>query len=187
MHLVSSRPTRGAGERGNLALGDLHDHGPDGVIGLGGAAWPTRRSRGRSQVGGTRGRGALGPEIIEASVSRAGGPDSPIVLIPTAAEKDPVDVPGRGDAFAKEFGVTHVTVLHTRDRAEADTEAFVAPLKTARGVWFGGGRQWRLVDAYRGTRTQRELEAVLAPGGGVGGASGRGTHPGSSPRPGGRA
>src|SRR5262245_30206624 len=108
------------------------------------------------------GGGALRPEIIEAFVSLAGGPDSPIVLIPTAAENDPVDVPGRGDAFAKEFGLTHVTVLHTRDRAQADSESFVAPLKTARGVWFSGGRQWRLVDAYMGTRTQRELEAVLA-------------------------
>ena len=61
-------------------------------------------------------------------------------------------------------------MLHTRDRAEADTEAFVAPLKTARGVWFGGGRQWRLVDAYMGTRTQREIEAVLARGGVIGGS-----------------
>ena len=74
-----------------------------------------------------------------------------------------------------------MTVLHTRDRAEADTEAFVAPLKTARGVWFGGGRQWRLVDAYMGTRTQREIEAVLARGGVIGGSVGRGDHPGLVP------
>ena len=73
----------------------------------------------------------------------------------------------------------HVTVLHTRDRAEADTETFVAPLKTARGVWFGGGRQWRLVDAYLGTRTQRELEAVLARDGVIGGSSSGATIQGS--------
>ena len=73
----------------------------------------------------------------------------------------------------------NVTVLHTRDRAEADTEAFVAPLKTARGVWFGGGRQWRLVDAYMGTRTQREIEAVLARGGVIGGSSAGATIQGS--------
>ena len=73
----------------------------------------------------------------------------------------------------------NVTVLHTRDRAEADTEAFVAPLKTARGVWFGGGRQWRLVDAYMGTRTQREIEAVLARGGVIGGWSAGATIQGS--------
>ena len=75
--------------------------------------------------------------------------------------------------------MSNVTVLHTRDRAVADTEAFVAPLKTARGVWFGGGRQWRLVDAYMGTRTQREIEGVLARGGVVGGSSAGATIQGS--------
>ena len=83
------------------------------------------------------------------------------------------------ETFIRRFGVKNVTVLHTRDRAEADTEAFVAPLKTARGVWFGGGRQWRLVDAYMGTRTQREIEAVLARGGVIGGGSAGATIQGS--------
>jgi cyanophycinase len=38
-------------------------------------------------------------------------------------------------------------------------------------VWLTGGRQWRLVDAYLGTRTQREIIALLARGGVVGGSS----------------
>ena len=79
-------------------------------------------------------------------------------MIPTASETDPVDVKRHQQTFTRRFGVKNVTVLHTRDRAEADKEEFVAPLKTARGVWFSGGRQWRLVDAYMGTRTQREIE-----------------------------
>ncbi len=70
-------------------------------------------------------------------------------------------------------------MLHTRDRAEADREEFVAPLKTARGVWFSGGRQWRLVDAYMGTRTQREIESVLSRGGVIGGSSAGATIQGS--------
>ena len=119
------------------------------------------------------------PAAVGTFVTLAGGPDSEFVLIPTAAESDPVDVKARKESFVNEFDVTHVTVLHTRDRAEADTEAFVAPLKTARGVWFGGGRQWRLVDAYMGTRTQREIEAVLARGGVVGGSSAGATIQGS--------
>src|SRR5262249_58119965 len=73
----------------------------------------------------------------------------------------------------------NVTVRHTRDKAEADTEAFVAPLKTARGVWYDGGRQWRLVDSYFNTRTQRAIEAVLARGGVIGGSSARATIQGS--------
>src|SRR5262249_32742833 len=47
----------------------------------------------------------------------------------------------------------------------------VAPLKAATAVWFVGGRQWRLVDAYAGTRTEREIRAVLERGGLIAGSS----------------
>ena len=125
--------------------------------------------------------GGQNPAAVRAFVTLAGGPDAEIVLIPTATESEPDtdDLERRSEAFERAFGVSHVTVLHTRDRAEADTEAFVAPLKTARGVWFGGGRQWRLVDSYMGTRTQREIEGVLARGGVVGGSSAGATIQGS--------
>jgi cyanophycinase len=123
--------------------------------------------------------GAESPATIKAFVALAGGPDSHFVLIPTATGADHLDEAEQAQAFARRFGVKHVTVLHTRDRAIADSEAFVAPLKAARGVWIGGGRQWRLVDAYMGTRTQRELEAVLARGGVIGGGSAGATIQGS--------
>ena len=115
----------------------------------------------------------------EKFVSLAGGSASEFVLIPTAMEDDGFDEKDAEETFKRRFRVKRVTVLHTRDREKADTEAFVAPLKTARGVWFGGGRQWRLVDAYMGTRTQRELEAVLARGGVLGGGSAGATIQGS--------
>jgi len=124
------------------------------------------------------GGGQLGP-IVKRFVDLAGGPDSHFVLIPTATETELVDTKREAQRFVEQFGVKNVTVLHTRDRALADTEAFVAPLMTARGVWFGGGRQWRLVDSYLGTRTQRELEAVLARGGVIGGSSAGATIQGS--------
>jgi aminobenzoyl-glutamate utilization protein B len=123
--------------------------------------------------------GGQNPAAVRAFVTLAGGPDAEIVMIPTANEVEPEDLERVGKSFARSFGVTNVTVLHTRDRAKADTEAFVAPLKTARGVWFGGGRQWRLVDAYMGTRTQHEIEGVLARGGVVGGSSAGATIQGS--------
>jgi cyanophycinase len=118
-------------------------------------------------------------ETIKRFVALAGGPESPIVLIPTASESEHIDLTEAGKTFMRRFGVKRVTVLHTRDKAEADREDFVAPLKEARGVWFGGGRQWRLVDAYLGTRTQREIESVLARGGVVGGSSAGATIQGS--------
>jgi cyanophycinase len=112
-------------------------------------------------------------------VALAGGADAEVVLIPTATEAEQFDARAAGEKFAREFGLKRVTVLHTRDRAEADSEAFVAPLKTARAVWYTGGRQWRLVDSYRATRTQREIEAVLARGGVIGGTSAGATIQGS--------
>ena len=72
-----------------------------------------------------------------------------------------------------------MTLLHTRDRKRADSEEFVRPLREAQAVWFGGGRQWRLVDAYLDTRTQREIEAVLSRGGVIGGSSAGATIQGS--------
>src|SRR5207249_10107540 len=68
-------------------------------------------------------------------------------------------------------GVKNLTILHTTDRKVADSKKFVEPLRKARGVWFGGGRQWRLVDSYLNTRTLRELRAVLDRGGVIGGSS----------------
>ena len=93
------------------------------------------------------------------------------MVIPTATEAETFDARAVVERFARDFQLKKVSVLHTRDRAEADTEAFAAPLKTAKAVWFTGGRQWRLVDSYLGTRTEREIEAVLARGGVIGGTS----------------
>jgi cyanophycinase len=99
----------------------------------------------------------------------AGGPSAPIVVIPTANEA--VEGEDRVVQMLREIGATDVVQLHTRDRAEANREDFVAPLRRARAVWLEGGRQWRLVDAYLNTLTHRELTAVLARGGVVGGTS----------------
>jgi len=68
-------------------------------------------------------------------------------------------------------GVEQLEVLHTRSSAVADLAAFAAPLKEATGVWFSGGRQFRLVDVYLQTETHRELRAVLERGGIIGGNS----------------
>ena len=68
-------------------------------------------------------------------------------------------------------GVQNISILHTRNRDEADTEAFANAIRNATGVWISGGRQWRLVDSYLGTRTERELFALLERGGVIGGTS----------------
>ncbi|HJS99609.1 MAG TPA: cyanophycinase [Terriglobales bacterium] len=112
-------------------------------------------------------------------VELAGGPDANFVFIPTAASDSMIDVAHDGEKFAKRFGVKHVIVLHTRDRNIANSEKFADILRNASGVWFEGGRQWRLADAYLGTRVEHEIKALLARGGVVGGSSAGATIQGS--------
>ena len=111
------------------------------------------------------------PAIVKRFIDLAGGPDAPIVIIPTAGDDDEYDNYWSGLKQWRENGAKNLTVIHTRDKKVADTEAFVKPIKTARGVFFAGGRQWRLADAYLNTLTQKEVQGVLNRGGVVGGSS----------------
>ena len=111
------------------------------------------------------------PAIVERFVQLAGGPEAPIVVIPTAGGGDAYDRYYPGLRAFREAGATDLTVLHTTDREVADDPAFSAPLRQARGVWFPGGRQWRLADAYLDTLVHEEIAGVLRRGGVVGGSS----------------
>lgn len=115
------------------------------------------------------GGGKIPKEISDKFIALAGGAEANIVYIPTAAEDK--DISKIYDDHPSLFGIKNLAVLHTRDRKEADTEAFAAPIRKASGVWFGGGRQWRLVDSYLNTRTHKELLKLLARGGVIGGTS----------------
>jgi cyanophycinase len=117
------------------------------------------------------GGGRLGPEIMNRFIDLAGGRDAHIVIMPGAGEQDSFPDSWSGYDVFREAGVRSVTVLHTRDRATADTESFADMLRQATGVWIPGGRQWRLADAYLDTRTLRALFAVLDRGGVIGGTS----------------
>ncbi len=117
------------------------------------------------------GGGPLGPEIIRRFVEAAGGSHARIVIIPTAGEQDTFPADWNGLRQFQTAGVRSITVLHTRDPKVADTDAFVAPLREATGVWIPGGRQWRLADSYLNTRTLVELNNVLMRGGAIGGTS----------------
>jgi cyanophycinase len=117
------------------------------------------------------GGGALGPEIWERFVALAGGPDSRIVVIPTAGSQNDFDDAWSGLEPLRQAGAGEVTVLHTRNPDEANASSFVEPLRRATGVWIPGGRQWRLVDAYLHTRVHEELFLLLDRGGVVGGTS----------------
>jgi cyanophycinase len=109
--------------------------------------------------------------IWQRIIDLAGGPDAPLVVIPTAGGEPTYSSNFSSAVSLRRLGARNVTVLHTYDPAVADTDAFIAPLLAAKGVFYGGGRQWRLVDAYAGTKTERAVQAVLDRGGVVSGSS----------------
>lgn len=127
------------------------------------------------------------PAVLARFVELAGGPESEIVYIPTAAsgirlpsgfiaelpENGRIE-PGREileEELRKLFGVRRVHVLHTRDRREADREDFVVLLRRTHAVWIGYGNAGRFMQTFLGTRVQHEIEQVLARGGVIGGNS----------------
>ena len=116
--------------------------------------------------------GGLGDlSILERFLDLAGGPQAPIVIIPTAGGGDEYYEFYSGLGMFHELGAFNLTVLHTNDPEEGDTEEFAGVIAEANGVWFPGGRQWRLADSYLGTRTEVELWKLLGRGGVIGGSS----------------
>jgi cyanophycinase len=138
------------------------------AIGAGVSAQDVGPKRGTLLVVG----GALQDKsILDRFLGLAGGPEAPLVIIPTAGDGDIYDEFYEGVADFRKAGFKDVTVRHTRDRNVANSDEFVAPIRKARAVWFPGGRQWRLADAYLDTRTELELRALLDRGGVIGGTS----------------
>lgn len=125
------------------------------------------------------GGGVRDRAIWERFQQLAGGADAPVVVIPTAGGAKSYGSDWDGLERLREAGFSNLTLLHTYDRAVADTDEFVKPIREARGVWFTGGRQWRLADSYLDTKTHRELWKLLDRGGVIGGSSAGATIQGS--------
>jgi cyanophycinase len=134
-------------------------------------AWTARAADAKSSgpASGTLlivGGGKSSPEVV-AAAQRHGG--ARWVVIPTAQSDQELAAKPKVPWFVAERGP--FTTLHTRDLNIANSEAFVAPLTTATAVWIEGGRQWRLADAYGGTRIEQALHDLLARGGLIAGSS----------------
>lgn len=125
------------------------------------------------------GGGDLSESLIRSFIEIGGGLEAPIVIIPTADGQDKYDENFGEAGLLRKLGATNVKILHTTDRNVANTDSFVQPLTNAKVVWFSGGRQWRLVDAYKNTLTEKMLWKVLDNGGVIGGASAGATIQGS--------
>lgn len=116
------------------------------------------------------GGGGLPTDVLKRYIDLAGGVDSLIVVV-TTAYGDPIPANPAEVRLLRTAGAKNVKTLHTFDRKEADKPEFVKDLKEAKGVWFSGGRQWRFVDSYEGTETEKAFRDVLNRGGVIGGSS----------------
>lgn len=126
------------------------------------------------------GGGAIGDTSIMKEFRKlAGGDSAKIVVIPTAfVRNNKIDTMLLKRNF-KEYGIPNFTILHTSDSIEANTDDFVKPIKEATGVYFTGGRHWRIADSYLNTKVHEELLKLLDRGGVIAGSSAGATIQGS--------
>lgn len=123
--------------------------------------------------------GGPAEELLKEFVELAGGEAARIVVIPTAGTTETFGEDWYFKRIMDKLGVNNLSILHTRDPKEADTDAFVKPMKEATGIWFTGGRQWRLVDSYWNTKVVDECWKLLQRDGIIGGSSAGATIQGS--------
>ena len=110
----------------------------------------------------------------------AGGKDKAVIVVVTTASGDSAAYDQKDvDEVKKQTGIKDVTLLHTSDWKVANSEKFIAPLNRATGVYFVGGRQWRIADSYLNTLTHKAFWDVLARGGVIAGSSAGATIQGS--------
>ncbi|MBI9055177.1 MAG: cyanophycinase [Bacteroidales bacterium] len=112
----------------------------------------------------------------------AGRDNAEIVIIPTARDDQSIsEDPDYSKLISrfKKYNFKKITVLHTRNQQEANNPEFVKALNTATGVWFQGGRQWRLADSYLNTLAHLELFGILHRKGVIAGTSAGATIQGS--------
>jgi len=112
------------------------------------------------------------PSIWNKFVELAGGKENAKVVVVTAAAGDSAAWSPRHVEQIKEItGIQDIQLLHTTSIQEANSEAFVAPIKAATGVYFVGGRQWRIADYYLNTLAHQAFLDVLKRGGVLAGSS----------------
>lgn len=114
------------------------------------------------------GGGALPKEMYKEFLKLT-GPDTKLVVVPTASNRD-VDVEKIKESWNSR-GFQEISILHTRDREVASSSEFTSPLRTATAVWFSGGSQSLIADAYLGTEVEEELYKLIQRGGIIGGSS----------------
>lgn len=117
------------------------------------------------------GGGKVTDVIWDRFLELAGGEKADIVVITNASGPGETGHMGTIDYLSKRLGEDRVTQMHLTTIDEANDEKNLKVLREATGVYFTGGRQWRIAEVYLNTKVHRELFALLARGGVIGGSS----------------
>jgi len=125
------------------------------------------------------GGGSIPDSLFSFFANYMGGKDQPIVYIPTATTDEEYIQKGEHLIKFTSQGYTNLSTIHTRDKKEADDPKNIALLRNAKGLYFGGGDQQLIADAYAGTKLYDEFIALLNRGGVIMGTSAGATIMGS--------
>jgi cyanophycinase len=125
------------------------------------------------------GGGSIPDSLFSFFGNYIGGKDQPVVYIPTATTDEEYIQKGEHLIKFTSQGYTNLSTIHTRDKKEADDPKNIALLRNAKGLYFGGGDQQLIADAYAGTKLYDEFIALLNRGGVIMGTSAGATIMGS--------
>ena len=125
------------------------------------------------------GGGAIPDSLFSFFANYCGGKDQPIVYIPTATSDEAYIQNGEHLIKFTSKGFNNLSTIHTRNKKEADEAKNIALLRKAKGLYFGGGDQQLIADAYAGTKLYDEFIALLDRGGVIMGTSAGATIMGS--------
>lgn len=90
------------------------------------------------------------PDVLRAFIDLAGGASACVALIPTASD-DPADAVNRYTRAFDELGVAEIMPIMAKTKKQVESEATLAVLRGASGIFISGGDQATLSKIYCGT------------------------------------
>ncbi|MDR0866235.1 MAG: cyanophycinase [Candidatus Symbiothrix sp.] len=118
------------------------------------------------------GGGTVVPVIWDKIIELAGGKEKAKLVIVTNASGDDGNLhqPAIDSAIVR-IGKENVSTLHLKTIQESNDPKNLESLRQATGIYFTGGRQWWIADAYLNTLAHQEFLNVLKRGGVIAGSS----------------
>lgn len=135
-------------------------------------------ARGNSTVHGPEkgaliviGGGTVTDDIWDRFIDLAGGKNARIVVITNASGETDDFHSAAIEQLRQRLGQDRVSTMHLNDIREANDPGKIAPLTRATGLFFTGGRQWRISEVYLNTLAHQAMWDLLDRGGVIAGSS----------------